>query len=202
MELTVQADLAGARRSRRWSTAHRSTYFSKDALKQKKTKGTNIYCSIWGQTHVALGFLGGSDSKESTRVISLGWENPLEEGMATHSSILAWRIPWTEELSRLQPNGSQRGRQDLGIKHSTASHVVSFIYLLDSFNDLVIYSLSAFVSLDVFLFFFLVRGWGGPWVKGCAKSSRRPLLSQVFTAWPDSGCVNTFHWLFSEGIKV
>ena len=38
-------------------------------------------------------------------VPSLGGENPLEEGMATHSSILAWRIPWTEELSRLQSTG-------------------------------------------------------------------------------------------------
>ena len=36
-----------------------------------------------------------------TRVRSLGWEDPLEEGMATHSSILAWRIPWTEEPGRL-----------------------------------------------------------------------------------------------------
>ena len=34
-------------------------------------------------------------------VLSLGWEDPLEEGMATHSSVLAWRIPWTEELGRL-----------------------------------------------------------------------------------------------------
>ena len=34
---------------------------------------------------------------QKTRVPSLGWEEPLEEGMATHSSILAWRIPWTEE---------------------------------------------------------------------------------------------------------
>ena len=45
-----------------------------------------------------LGFPGGSDGKESTAVQetwlrSLGWEDPLEEGMATHSSILAWRIP-------------------------------------------------------------------------------------------------------------
>ena len=42
-----------------------------------------------------LGFLDGSGSKESTCnvVRSLGWEDPLEEGMATHSSILAWRIP-------------------------------------------------------------------------------------------------------------
>ena len=37
-----------------------------------------------------------------TRVRSLGWEDPLEKGMATHSSILAWRIPWTEEPVRLQ----------------------------------------------------------------------------------------------------
>ena len=40
-------------------------------------------------------------------VLSLGWEDPLEEGMATHSSILAWRIPWTEELSGLQFTWSQ-----------------------------------------------------------------------------------------------
>ena len=37
----------------------------------------------------------------------LGWEDPLEEGMATHSSILAWRIPWTKERGRLQSIGSQ-----------------------------------------------------------------------------------------------
>ena len=49
-----------------------------------------------------LGFPGGSDDKESAckqeaQVQSLGWEDPLEKGMATHSSILAWEIPWTEE---------------------------------------------------------------------------------------------------------
>ena len=41
---------------------------------------------------------------------SLHWEDPLEKGMATHSSILAWRIPWTEEPGRLQFMGSQRVR--------------------------------------------------------------------------------------------
>ena len=46
-----------------------------------------------------------------TWVQSLGWEDPLEEGMATHSSILAWRIPWTEEPGRLQSMGSQRVRE-------------------------------------------------------------------------------------------
>ena len=39
---------------------------------------------------------------QETQVWSLGWEDPLEKGMATHSSIIAWRIPWTEELDGLQ----------------------------------------------------------------------------------------------------
>ena len=43
-----------------------------------------------------------------TWVQSLGWEDPLEKGMATHSSILAWRIPWTEEPGGLQSMRSQR----------------------------------------------------------------------------------------------
>ena len=47
-----------------------------------------------------------------TWVRSLGWEDTLEKGMATHSSILVWRIPWTEESSKLQSMGSQRVGQD------------------------------------------------------------------------------------------
>ena len=46
---------------------------------------------------------------EETRVQSLGWEDPLDKGMETHSSILAWRIPWTEESGRLQSVGLQSG---------------------------------------------------------------------------------------------
>ena len=45
---------------------------------------------------------------QETWVRSLGWEDPLEKGMATHSSILAWRIPWTGEPGGLQSMGSQR----------------------------------------------------------------------------------------------
>jgi len=44
---------------------------------------------------------------QETRVQSLGWEDPLEKEMATHSSILAWKIPWREEPGRLQSMGSQ-----------------------------------------------------------------------------------------------
>ena len=49
---------------------------------------------------------------QETWVQSLGQEDPLEESMETHSSVLAWRIPWTEEPSRLQSMGSQRTGHD------------------------------------------------------------------------------------------
>ena len=47
-----------------------------------------------------------------TQVQSLGWEDPLEKRMAAHSSILAWRIPWTEKPGRLPSMGSQRVGHD------------------------------------------------------------------------------------------
>ena len=56
---------------------------------------------------------------QESRVRSLGREDPLEKGMATHSSILAWRIPWTEEPDGLQSMGSQRVGHDCVIKHNT-----------------------------------------------------------------------------------
>ena len=56
-----------------------------------------------------LGCPSGSDGKEfamqNTWVRSLGWEDPLEKGMATHSSILAWKMQWTEEPGGLQSMG-------------------------------------------------------------------------------------------------
>ena len=60
-----------------------------------------------------MGFHGGSEVKnlpamQETWVRSLGREDPLEKGVATHSSILAWKIPWTEEPGWLQSTGLQR----------------------------------------------------------------------------------------------
>ena len=49
---------------------------------------------------------------QETQIPPLGWEDPLEEEMATHSSILAWTIPWTEEPGGLQSMGLQRVRHD------------------------------------------------------------------------------------------
>ena len=68
-----------------------------------------------------LGFPGGSEVKNlpamqelwERQVRSLGWEDPLNKKMATHSSILAWRTPWIEEIGGLQSMGSQRVGHDL-----------------------------------------------------------------------------------------
>ena len=53
-----------------------------------------------------------SDVLQETQVPSLGQEEPLEEDMATHCSILSWKVPWTEEPGGLQSMGSQRARHD------------------------------------------------------------------------------------------
>ena len=63
---------------------------------------------------------------QETQVQSLGQEDPLEKGMATHSSILAWRIPWTEEPGELQSIGSQR------VGHSLENNTVFKYALLKS----------------------------------------------------------------------
>ena len=80
---------------------------------------------IWILPFIPEGFPGGSTVKNLPTmqetpeiwVWSLHREDPLEEVMATHSSIFAWRIPWAEEPGRLQFIGLQRVRQDLAHKH-------------------------------------------------------------------------------------
>ena len=64
-------------------------------------------------------------AKKETRVRSLGQEDSLKQEMATHSSILAWEIPWTEKPGRLQSMGSQRVRHNLVTKQHgvSSSHV-------------------------------------------------------------------------------
>ena len=55
----------------------------------------------------------------------LGWGDPLEEGMETHSSVLAWRIPWREEPGGLPSTGWQRVRLDCAAKHSSQAHLMT-----------------------------------------------------------------------------
>ena len=65
---------------------------------------------------------------QETRVQSLGWEDPLEKGTAIHSSILAWRIPWTEKPCGLQSVGLQRARHDWAT--STCTLINSWFMIL------------------------------------------------------------------------
>ena len=60
--------------------------------------------------------------------LSLSWEDPLEEGMTTHSSILAWRIPWTEEPGGLQSTGSQTATHNGQTKHAQIKYKRGFIF--------------------------------------------------------------------------
>ena len=57
-------------------------------------------------------WLIGNESVQEMQVRTLGQEDPLEKEMATHSSILSWEIPWTEEPGKLQSRGSQRFRHN------------------------------------------------------------------------------------------
>ena len=66
---------------------------------------------------------------KETQVGSLGWKDPLEEGMATHFSILAWRIAWTEEPGRLPSTGSQR------VGHDWATDTFTSPCLIFSFHS-------------------------------------------------------------------
>ena len=66
---------------------------------------------LWGMPTVAQ-MVKRLPAMRETWVRSLGWEDPLEKEMATHSSTLAWKIPWTEKPCRLQSMGSQRVGHD------------------------------------------------------------------------------------------
>ena len=73
----------------------------------------DLYGKIILKRYMYVSFPDGSDGKESacleeTQVQSLGWEDPLAKGMTVHSSILAWRIPWTEKPGRLKSMELQR----------------------------------------------------------------------------------------------
>ena len=76
-----------------------------------QTHSWNGTCSYIGDLLVAQ-TVKNLPTMWETWVRSLGWENPLEKEMATHSRILAWRIPWTEDPGRVQSMGLQRVRHD------------------------------------------------------------------------------------------
>ena len=74
---------------------------------------------LWGQrASLVTQMVKNLPAMQETWVWCMGWEDPLEKEMATHSSILAWRIPWTEEPGRLQSMESQRVGHDWVAEHT------------------------------------------------------------------------------------
>ena len=85
----------------------------------KKTSKTHFFR---GPSSLVAQMVKNLPARPETCVRFLGWEDPMEEDMATHSSILAWRIPWTEELGGLQSMGSQGVGHDWAIKHTLSAY--------------------------------------------------------------------------------
>ena len=73
---------------------------------------SSVHSCVCSWASLVVQMIKNLPEMQETQVRSLDQDNPLEEGMATHSSILAWRIPWTEEPGGLQSMGSQRVRHD------------------------------------------------------------------------------------------
>ena len=82
-----------------------------------------VFCYPFKRASLVTQTLKNRPAMQKTQVRSLGWEDLLEKGMATQSSILAWRIPWTEETGEQQSMDSQRVGHDQAINTFTSSSI-------------------------------------------------------------------------------
>ena len=125
-----------------------ATLYSHRQVEKNGNNILNTICArfwIFKEYSLVAWIVTNLPAKQETQVWSLGRKDPLEKRIATHSSILAWRIPWTEEPAGLQSTGSKRVGHDWATKHE---HTVSF-----KFGSLKIYLLWTF---KMFLYLFLI----------------------------------------------
>ena len=92
-----------------------------------KYSQTLFYTFVFLEGVFCNGLPCSSVAVQETRVQSLGWEDPLKKGMATHSSILAWRIPWTENLAGYRPWGCKSQTQ---LSDSNSTVLLQFVLCL------------------------------------------------------------------------
>ena len=159
---------------------------------------------------------------QEMRVRSLGWKDPLEEGMATHSSILVWRIPWTEQPVRLQSMGSQKNQTQL-IKKQWQLHTRVQGNRQDKFHNGEISSWEKFVftkvswpqvrlesgPLDALLRtlkthangVFLAMSFPFSPASGFKQCQMRPLLNRLPSMFPPTGQLEPL-MIGGEGEKV
>ena len=109
---------AGSNKTQRKDIGHPLTMYKAPYLSQ-----IFFIIYIWLKDFPAAQIVKNLPAMQETRVQFLGQEDPLEKGMATHSNILAWRIPWTEKPGRLQFMGSQR------VRHNWATHTHTHAWL-------------------------------------------------------------------------
>ena len=143
-----------------------------------------------------------------TWVQSLGWEDPLDKEMATHSSTLVWKIPWTEELGRLQSLGPQRAGHDF-----TFTFMVDLLCCIISSvqqSDMVIYILSFLTLKQRVWETSLVAQWirvclptQGTWVQSLAREDPTCLgvtnpMCHNYWAWVPRACVYNKRSLCNE----
>ena len=109
---------------------------------------------------------------QETQVQSLGQEDPVEKEMVAHSSILAWRIPWTEEPGGLESMGLQRVRHDLATKLPPPC---TYHSLLDAFFYLNLHNLTSWDIFHCPHFFFFLRGGNAVCIQPSSLGSAHPL---------------------------
>ena len=96
-----------AKKKKKETNTHKKKYLPIDICIVKLYYILHVH-TIW--TSLVVQMIKNLPAIQETPIRSLGQDDPLEKGMVTHSSILAWRIPWTEEPGRLQSMGSPRVR--------------------------------------------------------------------------------------------
>ena len=113
--------------------------------------------------HLVAQLVKNPPAVQETWVRSLGWEDPLKKGMATHSSILAWRTPWTGEPGGLHSMGSQRVGHDWATNTTmTVSETILFIFSLAYYYHLLLeYQLYRNRDLGFLFNFFISIVWAG-----------------------------------------
>ena len=127
--------------------------------------------SIWASMVAQL--VKNPPAMWETWVRSLGWKDPLEMGVSTHSSILAWRIPWVEEPGRLQSMGSQRVRHDrVTLKNKQKNLQFNLVLIQGSSNSFVLFPC---ISIKVLLWLNL------PFSVLCALNALQAPWLLIFT---------------------
>ena len=131
-----------------WWAAVYGVAQSRTRLKWLSSSSNDLFSASlvaqWQRIHLPM---------QETQVRSLGWADPLEKGLATHSSILAWRIPWTEEPGRLESVGSQKNQTQLG-DWTTKTNWITVLHLLLLYSKVMQVYMCVYICMFIFFFIF------------------------------------------------